>query len=171
VAPALPFSIVTSEVARVAALRASNPRTPIVVVGVDRGQIAAVLDAGADAAVVDAARPDELRARLRAVARRRGSPLRVGPLEVEPWNRSARLDGVPLELAGREFEVLSFLASAPGRIVTKDELARRCWQGSVPDPSGRALERCLSRLRRRLGCHAPMLVTVWGVGYRLAEPD
>jgi DNA-binding response OmpR family regulator len=164
-------AIVTADLASIASLRAAHPRTPIVVIGIRRGAIAAALDAGADAALAGAPRPGELRARLRAIARRRDPPLRVGPLELLPWARSARIDGVRVELTAREFDVLWCLASAAGQVVTKDQLLRRCWGASAPDPVGRALERCLTRVRLRLGGHAPLLVTVWGIGYRLGEPD
>jgi DNA-binding response OmpR family regulator len=170
-APPLPSAIVTDEVAGIAALRAAHPRTPIVAMAIGRARIAAALDAGADAAFAGRDRPAELRARVRAVARRREPPLRVGALELDSWSRMARLDGAPLPLSRREFEILTCLASAPGHVLTKHELARRCWRGGAPEAGGRALERCLSRLRVRLGRHAPMLVTVWGVGYRLGEPD
>jgi len=164
-----PPAIVTADPAGIAALRAAHPLASIVVVGISRAQLAAALDAGADAAIAGPPRPHELRARLHAVARRRRPPLRVGPLELEPFNRVARIDGAALELGPREFDVLSCLASAPGRVFTKGQLAHRCWE-SVPNPAGRAVERCLARLRARLGRHASLLVTVWGVGYRLGEP-
>jgi len=171
-APApLPAAIVTAELGSLGELRAAHPRIPIIAVGIARGQIAAALDAGADAAVAGDPAADELRARVRAIARRREPPLRVGPLELRPERRAVRLDGETLELTAREYEVLSLLASAPGRIFTKGELARCCRPGAACGPPGRALERSVSRLRRRLGRHAPMLVTAWGVGYRLAVPD
>ena len=54
--------------------------------------------------------------------------------------------------------------------LTKAELLRSCWGAGAGPPASRTLERHAARLRRRLGRHAPMLVTVWGVGYRLDEP-
>ena len=162
-----PAAIVAAAVADVAELRAAHPHLPIVVVGVPRNLVAAALDAGADAAMSGAPRPAELRARLRAIARRRDPPLHIGALEVRPWARQALLDGTSIDLGRREFDVLSNLAAAPGQVVTKARLAGLCWPDASPDSGGRGLERCLSRLRRKLGRHAPMLVTVWGVGYRL----
>ena len=164
-------AIVTAEVTGVAELRAAHPRTSIIVVGLPRSLIAVALDAGADAAIAGPPRPDEVRARLRAIARRRQPPLQIGRLEVRPWARQAWLDGAPIDLTRREFDVLWRLAAEPGQVLTKAQLARICWPHTAPDPLGRALERCLARLRRKLGGHAPMLVTVWGVGYRLGEPD
>lgn len=162
--------IVALDPSAVAALRAAHPAAAIVVVGVSRGAVGATLDAGADAAMPGVPDGAELRARLRAVARRRRPVLAVGALELRPADRAARLDGRPLSLAPREFDVLCCLAGAAGGVVTKASLMARCWEAPGPDPAGRALERCVSRLRARLGAHAPLLVTVWGVGYRLGEP-
>jgi DNA-binding response OmpR family regulator len=162
---------VTSEIAGVAALRAAHPRMPIMVVGIRRGLVAAALDAGADAVLAGPPRPDELRARLRAIARRREPAVRVGPLEIHHAARVARLDGSALALGRREYDLLACLASSPGSVFTKDGLLRRCWPPNAYDPTGRALERCASRLRRRLGRHGSMLVTVRGIGYRLGGPD
>ena len=166
----MPAAIVTADPAGVAALRHAHPRAPLVVVGIARAQIARVLDDGADAALAGRPRPEQLRAVVRAVARRREPSLCVGPLELRPRSRIALLDGAALDLSAREFDLLTWLAAAPGAVLTKDELARRRWGAAAPACRGRALERCLSRLRRRLGRHAPMLVPVWGVGYRLGEP-
>jgi DNA-binding response OmpR family regulator len=169
--PLLPPVIVTDGLAEIARLRAAHPRTPIVAIAGGRTRVAAALDAGADAALAARSGPDELRARVRAVARRREPPLCVGLLEVDLHGRTARLDGTLLALSRGEFDVLCCLASAPGHVFTKHELACRCWPGGAPNPDGRALERRISRLRARLGRHARMLMTVWGVGYRLGEPD
>jgi uroporphyrinogen-III synthase len=76
------------------------------------------------------------------------------------------LAGSPLELRPREFALLATLASRPGVVFTKAELIELCWRGALPDGS-RALEVQIGRLRRALGPHAHLLVTVWSVGYRL----
>jgi len=159
--------IVATAAADVAALRAGNPLASLVVVCLRRSAIAAALDGGADAVLVGALRPAELRARVRALARR-GDRLTVGPLTLEPAARRALLDGAELPLPRREFALLCCLAAAPGRAFTKAELLASCW-GSTP-PASRTLEAHAARLRRRLDHRAPMLVTVWGVGFRLDEP-
>jgi DNA-binding response OmpR family regulator len=159
--------IVATAAADLAALRAGNPLAALVVVGLRRSAVASALDAGADSALSGALRPAELRARVRAFAARRDR-LTVGPLTLEPAARRARLDGVELALPRREFALLCALAAAPGRAFSKAELLASCW-GPIT-PASRTLEAHAARLRRRLGRHAPMLVTVWGVGFRLDEP-
>jgi len=165
-------AVVTTDPARVATLRAAHPRTAIVALVRHRSQIAAALDDGADAAMLAPPRPAELRARLRRLHARAAPAgrLRAGPLELDPRARAAWLDRAPLELSRRELALLCALAAAPGEALTKEALLRSCWGGVALAPSSRTLDRHVSRLRARLGRHAPMLVTVWGVGYRLDEP-
>jgi DNA-binding response OmpR family regulator len=161
--------VVTTEVTGVAALRDAQPAARVLVVGVRRAQVAAALDAGADAVLAGLIRPAELRARVRVLARRTESRWTVGALVLDTRARIALLDGVDLGLPRREFALLCCLASAPGRVFPKAELLRSCWEAGACSPSSRTLERQAARLRRRLGRHAPMLVTVWGIGYRLDE--
>jgi DNA-binding response OmpR family regulator len=92
--------------------------------------------------------------------------LRVGPIEVDTRARLATLAGQPLELTRREYELLAHLAAAPGRVFTKGELLTEVW-GQPVGTSSRRLDTMVARLRRRLGEHRALLVTVWGVGYRL----
>ena len=160
--------IVATAAADLAALRAGNPLAALVVVGLRRSAVASAFDAGADTALAGPLRPAELRARVRALARRGGARLTVGPLTLEPGARRALLDGVELPLPRREFALLCCLAAAPGRAFSKAELLATCW-GPMP-PASRTLEAHAARLRRRLGRRSPMLVTVWGVGFRLDEP-
>jgi two-component system, OmpR family, response regulator len=161
---------VAADIAGLAPLRAAHPAAVLLVVGVRRAQAAAALDAGADAVLPGPPRPAELCARVRALARRSETRWTVGPLEIDTRARLARLGDGDLGLPRREFALLRALASAPGRVFTKAELLCTCWEAGACSPTGRSLERHAARLRGRLGCHGSMLVTVWGVGYRLDEP-
>jgi len=156
----------------IAALRAANPATAVVAIAAGAASAIAALDAGADTVLRDGARGQELRARLDAVARRGDGAVAattVGPLLIDRRGRRATLDGVELHLAPREFALLAELAATPGRLRTKAELIQICWE--PPAPASRTLERHVARLRARLGARAAMLVTAWGVGYRLDEPS
>jgi DNA-binding response OmpR family regulator len=162
--------VVTTDVAGLPALRAEHPAAWLLVVGGARAHVAAALDAGADAVLPGPLRAAELRARVRALARRGETRWAIGALAIDTRAHLALLDGVDLRLPRREFALLRCLASAPGRVFTKAELLATCWAPGSCSPSSRTLERHAARLRRRLGRHAPMLVTVWGIGYRLDEP-
>ncbi|HVC85103.1 MAG TPA: response regulator transcription factor [Solirubrobacteraceae bacterium] len=163
-------AVVTADVTRLDASRAAHPGAAVLVVGVRRSQVAAVLDGGADAVIAGPLRPAELRARVRALERRDERSWTVGPLAIDTRAHSVQLDGAKLSLPRREFALLRCLASAPGCLFTKAELLSSCWDASAASPRSRTLERHAARLRRRLGRHGSMLVTVWGIGYRLDEP-
>jgi two-component system, OmpR family, response regulator AdeR len=159
--------LVTADLQRLSQLRAANPSRWIIALSTPRAQVAAAFDAGADIVLSGPPRPAELRARVRALQRRALAPTRVGPLELDPRARLAALDGVPLTLPRGELAVLSCLATAPGRVFSRAELGARVWGHTAQPPARRSLDRQVARLRRRLGRHRGMLVTVWGVGYRL----
>ena len=114
-----------------------------------------------------------LRARLLVLLGRAGSRtasasiVKVGALEVSSARRRAWLHGEPVELSGKEFALLSMLASDPSRVFTREELLREVW-GFYPGARTRTLDSHASRLRRKLRAYGDeFLVNVWGVGYAL----
>jgi DNA-binding response OmpR family regulator len=117
---------------------------------------------------------DELVARIRAVLRRAGGPLggrlEAGPIVVDRTTRRVTADGVRVDLAGKEFELLAKLAEQPERVYTKEELLRDVWDFRSLGRT-RTLDSHASRLRRKLQAVAagPFVVNVWGVGYRLLD--
>ncbi|WDZ85814.1 response regulator transcription factor [Micromonospora cathayae] len=156
-------------------------RVPVIVATArdDETEIVRVLDAGADDYVVKPFTAAQLDARVRAVLRR-GAPdaatddptLVVGGLRVDPRSRQVTLDGVPVELTPREFDLLHHLAARPGEVVTKRELLTEVWQ--IPyGGADKTVDVHLSWLRRKLGESAQQpryLHTVRGVGVRLESP-
>jgi DNA-binding response OmpR family regulator len=115
----------------------------------------------------------ELRARLRAVLRRVErveSPrlLRIGELELDTRARTASVAAARVRLSPLEYAMLAHLARRPTAVIPKRELLLAIWgRGSRVDP--RTVDRHASSLRRKLAAAgaAGMVVTVWGVGYRL----
>jgi DNA-binding response OmpR family regulator len=151
---------------------------PIVVLGAAPGEVAVVLDAGADDAVAGRPSAREVAARVRAV-RRRGraesaeESVRVGRLVVDPSRREARLGSRALELSRKEFDLLHALARRRGRVATRRELLAEVWDQPLGGPD-KTLDVHLSWLRQKLGESgtAPRyLHTVRGVGIRLIDPE
>jgi len=154
-------------------------RVPVIVATArdDEAEIVRALDSGADDYLVKPFGAAQLDARIRAVLRRvaegeRPGPLTVGGLVLDVAARTARLDGQPLELTPREFDLLRYLAERPGQVVGKRELLAEVWH----QPYGGAektVDVHLSWLRRKLGetAQAPRyLHTVRSVGVRLEAP-
>jgi DNA-binding response OmpR family regulator len=134
----------------------------------DETAILAAFAAGADDVLAGPLRPVELASRVAVLARRSADPprWRVGPITIDPIARSVAVAGRPIELTRREYALLAQLAAAPGRVFTKQELLRELWSAPPGQPT-RRLDTQVARLRRQLGDHRALLVTVWGVGYRL----
>jgi DNA-binding response OmpR family regulator len=134
------------------------------------------LESGADDYVTKPFSPRELTLRVQAVLRRAQAraavttappPVRSGRLEVDVAARRARLDARELELTVREFDLLAFLVSHPGRAFTRAELLEQVWGWSFGDLS--TITVYVRRLREKVEQepNAPtQLQTVWGVGYR-----
>lgn len=155
-------------------------RLPVIVATARDGdaEMIRLLDAGADDYVVKPYSAAQLDARIRAVLRRVGTgsadtSVTVGGLRVDPRTREATLDGAPLELTPREFELLHYLAARAGEVVTKRELLTEVWQ--LPyGGTDKTVDVHLSWLRRKLGESAQRpryLQTVRGVGVRLCAPS
>ena len=90
-------------------------------------------------------------------------PLTIGALEVRPADRQVLVNGQPLEVGSRAFDVLEMLASEAGRVVDSHDLRRKVWRGRrVVDNN---LQVQIAALRRALGPNA--IVTVPGRGYQL----
>jgi DNA-binding response OmpR family regulator len=98
--------------------------------------------------------------------------LALGRLEVDLTAHQARLAGEPLALTGREFDLLAFLMAHPGQAFSRAELMKQVWGWSFGDQSTVTVH--VRRLREKIEADpaAPaLIVTVWGVGYRLQAPE
>ncbi len=159
----------------------SVSQVPIVVATArdDESGVVDALSHGADDYVIKPFGPAQLDARIRAVLRRSNpagaggpQPTVVGDLQLDPTTREVTLRGLPVELTPREFDLLNYLASRAGVVVTKRELLTHVWR----QPYGGAdktVDVHLSWLRRKLGETAQQpryLHTVRGVGVRLIAP-
>ena len=142
----------------------------------DESDIISMLDAGADY-VIKPYSADHLAARIRAVLRRSGDTLEddtitVGGLHLDLNAHEATLDGQSLELTARAFDLLAYLASRPGKLISKRELLAEVWR----QPYGGAdktVDVHISWLRKELGESAAdprYLHTRRGVGVRLVDP-
>lgn len=155
-------------------------KVPVIVITArsEDAEVVRTLDSGADDYLVKPFTTAQLGARVRAVLRRVGETptrdlVRVGDLEIDPRARTVGLEGLPLELSPKEFDLLLCLARRAGEVVTKREMLAEVWR----EPYGgseRTVDVHLSWLRRKMGESASeprYLHTVFGVGIRLVAPE
>jgi two-component system OmpR family response regulator len=161
------------------ALRASNITTPVLVLTalgeVDRKVEG--LEAGADDYLAKPFAFAELRARIRALARRPAAQaeqheLVVGDLRMDLLRRTVIRGARAVELLPTEFRLLEYMMRHPGEVLTRTMLLEKVWDFSF-DPTTNVVDVHVSRLRRKLegGGEAPMIRTVRGAGYMLSSPE
>ncbi|MEV7808046.1 winged helix-turn-helix domain-containing protein [Microbispora sp. NPDC088329] len=100
-----------------------------------------------------------------AALQRRAAPGEEDELVLDRAARVARAGGEEIELTFREFELLDYLSSAPGRVYNRRQLMAAVWD-RYDDEGGRTVDVHILRLRRKLGRHAGRIVTVRNVGYK-----
>jgi two-component system, OmpR family, phosphate regulon response regulator PhoB len=135
------------------------------------------LEIGADDYVVKPFSPRELVARIRAVLRRTRptpgtAPLTVGRLSIDVAAHMVTVDGAPVSLTRREFDLLRALVEARGRVLSREYLLDHVWGYTAAEEiESRTVDVHVRRLRQKLGVEGQRIGTVTGVGYRLeGEP-
>jgi DNA-binding response OmpR family regulator len=155
--------------------RTSDVPILMVTARTDTHDVVAGLEAGADDYVTKPFQPKELSARIRALLRRArpaetGNPhLRFGDLEVIPAEGVVRSAGGEVHLTKTEFRLLCELASAPGRVFSREQLLERVW-GYDYFGDGRLVDVHVRRLRTKVepdAANPRHVVTVRGLGYKL----
>jgi DNA-binding response OmpR family regulator len=134
------------------------------------------LELGADDYVTKPFSPRELVARVRAVLRRRLAStstelLRAGELILDVPRMRTEVGGRPVELTATEFTLLAAMARQPGRVFTRSQLLDAI-HGVAFESYERAIDAHVKNIRRKIEPepHDPRhLLTVYGVGYRLAD--
>lgn len=142
------------------------------------------LEIGADDYVTKPFSIPELLARVKAIFRRaeqlRHSPeetnaviITAGDLVIDTEKRSVTLDGLPVELTAKEFDLLFRFASNPGRVYTRAQLLDLVW-GYGHDGYEHTVNSHINRLRTKIEADPAQpryILTVWGVGYKFSESE
>jgi len=129
-------------------------------------------DAGADDYIAKPIKPRVLLSRIKAILRRglespepSKASLKVGELEIIRDEYVVYKNGVPINLPRKEFELLYFLASKPGKVYPREVLLERIW-GSDVLVVDRTIDVHIRKLREKLGENC--IQTIKGVGYKFA---
>lgn len=165
-------------------LRARNVRTPIVMVTARTTEVDKVLglEMGADDYIAKPFGIAELTARIKAILRRMDSltaaaagesaPINVGTsVRIDPKSRQVTVRGTIVSLTPKEFELLLHLARNPGRVYSRSQLLDAVW-GYSHEGYEHAVNCHINRLRGKIErdqARPEILLTVWGVGYKLAD--
>jgi len=167
------------EVCRLLRSRPATAKTPIIMLTARTTESDRVvgLDAGADDYITKPFSPRELAARVRAVMRR-GRPDEAGPPPIYRGEHlvadfdavSIAVDGEPIRLTRREFELLKYLVENRNRVLSRDRLLERVW-GYDRMIETRSVDVHVGRLRGKLGPAGKQIETVVGLGYRFIEID
>jgi two-component system, OmpR family, KDP operon response regulator KdpE len=161
------------ELCRAVRERSHVPIIVLSVRGEERSKIEA-LDAGADDYVTKPFSVNELLARVRANLRRVGAgeerssePIEEGHFHIDPESRQVRVRGKEVHLTPKEFELLTFMARHPGKVLTHRVLLNAVWGGqSVQQPE--YLRVFINQVRKKIepGDEPKYIVTEPWVGYR-----
>lgn len=161
-------------------LRAGGVSTPILMLTARDADedIIEGLGRGADDYLAKPFAFDVLLARLAALLRRgkgaapvpASESAMIGGLRLDRGQRLGTLNGADLALTRLEFDILWLFVANPGRVHSRERILSHAW-GADADPLTNVVDVYMARLRKKLdGPHAPKLVTVRGVGYRLDGP-
>ena len=166
------------EVCRIIRGRPATAKVPIIMLTARTSESDRIagLDVGADDYVTKPFSLRELAARVRAVLRRRNgdehdtsAPVYRGRHIVADFDAvSVAVDGRPIRLTRREFELLRYLVANRNRVLSRDRLLERVW-GYDQAIETRSVDVHVGRLRGKLGEAGQQIETVVGLGYRFVE--
>jgi len=160
-------------------VREINPLTPIILVTARSSEDERILglDVGADDYITKPFSMVELIARIKAVFRRieamqglmSGDVISVNGIVLDPVRHIASVEGKPVKLTSREFDLLLHFAKSPGQVFNRSELLENVW-GYGHDGYLHTVNSHINRLRSKIEDNPakPVYIqTVWGVGYKL----
>jgi DNA-binding response OmpR family regulator len=142
------------------------------------------LEIGADDYVTKPFSIRELLARVKAILRRveelttgvkadMPAVIRAGGIVIDPEKRSATLEGKPVDLTAKEFDLLLHFARNPGKVYTRSQLLDAVW-GYGHDGYEHTVNSHINRLRTKVEkdpANPAYIKTVWGVGYKFIDTD
>jgi len=156
----------------------SNDLPILIVTGIDSTESRVeLLDSGADDYITKPFDISELRARINALARRRVRSestdiITIGDLVINPSKRNVIRSGQNITLRRKEFDILEYLASHPGRVMSRQMIINHAWASTSTSWTG-SVDVHIKQLRDKVDkpFAYPLIKTSYGVGYYINIPD
>jgi two-component system cell cycle response regulator CtrA len=161
-------------------LRVNKIRTPVIVLSGTSSLETKVqaFAVGADDYLIKPIPKSELVARLRAVVRRsKGhawSMIQIGDITVDLDAKTADINGEPLALSGKEYQILELLCLRKGSTLTKETFLNHLYDGVDEEPEPKIIDVFVCKLRKKLSAASNgkrHIETVWGKGYLIRDDD
>ena len=153
-------------------LRHSDKRTPLLILTSEGSSQDSVklLDSGADDCLAKPFEAPELEARLRALIRRASmkpnSMMEIGPVVIDNTAKAVTVNGKPIPLTNKEYQLLEFLAENRGNVVTRTRIYERLFN-EIDNSFANLVDVYVSNIRRKMG--HPLIKTLRGRGYLIEE--
>lgn len=113
----------------------------------------------------------EVTARVKVALRRVSKPAAVpdqtisfGTLEISPEKKKVNIDGEPVSLTKKEFEILRLLSGNPGKVYSREDILNRIWENETYILD-RTVDVNITRLRKKIGIYGKNIITRQGYGY------
>jgi DNA-binding response OmpR family regulator len=107
-----------------------------------------------------------IRARLRRNAEAAAQPIQIGELKIDPSTRDVTFQGRKVQLTLTEFDILRFLASKAGGVISRDEILAEVWKDQAGKTNDRTIDVHIRALRRKIPALTKHVISIYGVGYK-----
>ena len=152
-----------------------NSQVPIILLTVNNMEVDIVtgLEAGANDYITKPFSPKILVARVEAVLRRTNQAeetelLEYGGIVVDKTAHSVTIDGKPIDLSFKEFELLTYFMENKGIALSREKILNHVWNYDYFGDA-RTIDTHVKKLRSKLGDKGDLIKTIWGVGYKMGE--
>jgi two-component system alkaline phosphatase synthesis response regulator PhoP len=116
----------------------------------------------------------ELLARIKARIKQSGGQgsltLQLGPLKIESSDRTVTWEGKPVDLTLTDFDLLRFLATRAGTVVSRENILAEVWKGESKQTNHRTIDVHVRALRKKIPALVKHVISIYGVGYKFEKP-